>query len=56
MKILIRAAFMILSLTVGIPPVANATMFGAPQNTYHSGPYDNTGNGPKYSWGGGGGG
>jgi len=46
MKILIRAAFAALSLAT-IAPVANAATFGAPQTSYHSGPYDNTGRGPS---------
>ena len=45
MKYLIRAAFFALSLAT-ITPVANAATFGFPHNTYHSGPYDNTGRGP----------
>jgi hypothetical protein len=43
MKNLILAAFAALSLTAAIVPVANAA---ATNGTYHSGPYDNTGNGP----------
>jgi hypothetical protein len=49
MKILIRAAFAALSLTYGIPTVANAATSGFPQGIYHSGPYDNTGHGPQES-------
>jgi hypothetical protein len=41
MKKLILAAFAALSLTAGIAPMAYAYT-----NIYHSGPYDNTGNGP----------
>ena len=41
MKKLILAAFAALSLTAGIAPMAHAYT-----NIYHSGPYDNTGNGP----------
>jgi hypothetical protein len=41
MKILIRAAYMVLSLTVGIPPVANAgSLNDAPTPTQQ----DNTAN------------
>jgi hypothetical protein len=41
MKKLILAAFAALGLTAGIAPMAHAFT-----NTYHSGPYDNTGHGP----------
>jgi hypothetical protein len=43
MKQLFLAAFAALSLSAAIVPAANAAI---PHNTYHSGPYDNTGNGP----------
>jgi hypothetical protein len=46
MKQLFLAAFAALSLTAAIVPAANAATWGMPHNTYHSGPYDNTGNGP----------
>lgn len=46
MKQLILAAFAALSLTAGIAPMAHAFTYGTPHNTYHSGPYDNTGNSP----------
>ncbi len=48
MKNLILAAFAALSLTAAIAPVANATI-GLPHNAFHTGPYDNTGNGPQQS-------
>jgi hypothetical protein len=52
MKNLFFAALAVLSLAVAIQsPAANALTY-----SHHSGPYDNTGNGPGYSWGGGGGG
>jgi hypothetical protein len=51
MKNLFFAALAALSLTAAVAPAANALTYSA-----HSGPYDNTGNGPKYNWGGGGGG
>jgi hypothetical protein len=43
MKNFFLAAIAALSLTAAIAPVANAAL---PSSTYHSGPYDNTGNGP----------
>ena len=46
MKNLILAAFAALSLTAGVAPVAHAYTRGMVQSTHHSGPYDNTGNGP----------
>jgi hypothetical protein len=46
MKKLILAAFAALSLTAGIAPMAHAYISGEYHNTYHSGPYDNTGNTP----------
>jgi hypothetical protein len=54
MNILIRAALAAISLAT-ITPVANAAMWGTPQSTYHSGPYDNTGHGGNTGGGGGGG-
>jgi hypothetical protein len=47
MKHLILAAIAALSLTAGITQAANAFTTGRPHTTYHSGPYDNTGNGPS---------
>ncbi len=41
MKKLILAAFAALALTAGVASVANALEY-----SHHSGPYDNTGNGP----------
>jgi hypothetical protein len=49
MKNLILAAFGALSLTAGIAPMAHAYTAGFVHNAYHSGPYDNTGNGPGES-------
>ena len=46
MKNLILAAFAALSLTAAVAPAAHAFTFGEFHNTYHSGPYDNTGHGP----------
>jgi len=46
MKNVFLAAFAALSLAVAIAPAANAFTRGFPQSTYHSGPYDDTGNGP----------
>jgi hypothetical protein len=46
MKRLILAAFAALTLTAGGAPMAYANTRGFYHNTYHSGPYDNTGNGP----------
>jgi len=46
MKNLILAAFAALSLITVVAPSANAFIRGVPHSTYHSGPYDNTGNGP----------
>jgi phosphate/sulfate permease len=45
-KTLILAAFAALSLIAAIAPVTSAAIFGVPQSTSHSGPYDNTGSGP----------
>ena len=56
MKTVILAAIAALSVAAAIVPAANAANFGRPHSTYHQGPYDNTGNGPKYNWGDGGGG
>ena len=49
MKNLFLAAFAALGLAVAIAPAANAITRGFPQSTHHSGPYDNTGNGPGES-------
>jgi hypothetical protein len=49
MKNLLLAAFAALSLTAAIAPVANAAIWGSPHPAHHSGPYDNTGNGPGQS-------
>nr|WP_294503083.1 hypothetical protein [uncultured Rhodopila sp.] len=46
MKSFLLAAIAALSLTAAIAPAANAFTRGVPHTTYHSGPYDNTGNGP----------
>jgi hypothetical protein len=46
MKNLILTVFAALSLTAAIVPAASAAVWGSPHNTYHSGPYDNTGHGP----------
>ena len=46
MRNLILAAFAALSVTTAIAPAASAFTTGTPHNTYHSGPYDNTGSGP----------
>jgi hypothetical protein len=46
MRNVVLAAFAALSLTVAIAPAAHAFTRGSPHNTYHSGPYDNTGRGP----------
>jgi len=43
MKNLVLAALAALSLTAGVAPMAHAYTSGT---AYHSGPYDNTGNGP----------
>jgi hypothetical protein len=60
MKHLIRVMFAALTLVaitlVVAPVVANAMTRGFPQSTHHSGPYDNTGNGPDETGMGGGGG
>jgi hypothetical protein len=53
MKTLILAAVAALGLTTGIPAAANAFTVGSPHPTHHSGPYDNTGNGPAQNYGGG---
>jgi hypothetical protein len=44
MKKLILAAFAALSLTAGVAPMAHALVY-----SNHSGPYNNTGNGPSES-------
>jgi hypothetical protein len=46
MRKLVLAAFAAISLTAGIAPMAHAFTSGFYHNTYHSGPYDNTGHGP----------
>jgi hypothetical protein len=46
MKKLVLAAFAALSLVAGVAPMAHAYTTGFVHNTYHSGPYDNTGKGP----------
>jgi len=46
MKNLFLAAFAALGLAVAVAPAANAFTRGVPASTHHSGPYDNTGNGP----------
>lgn len=46
MKNLMLAAFAALGLAAAVAPVANAATSGFVHNSYHSGPYDNTGNGP----------
>ncbi len=57
MKTLILAAFAALSLTAVAAQAAQTSNYGRPQTTYHSGPYDNTGNSPNNeNWLGGGGG
>jgi hypothetical protein len=46
MRNLFLAALAAVSLTAAIAPATNAATWGSPRSTYHSGPYDNTGNGP----------
>jgi hypothetical protein len=46
MKNLILAAFAALSLSAAVAPMAYAYTGGSVHNAYHSGPFDNTGNGP----------
>jgi hypothetical protein len=46
MKSFFPAVIAALSLTVAIAPAMSACTRGVPHTTYHSGPYDNTGNGP----------
>jgi len=46
MKKLILAAFAALTLAAGVAPMAHAYTGGFYHNSYHSGPYDNTGHGP----------
>jgi Spy/CpxP family protein refolding chaperone len=53
MKNLFLAAFALLSLAVAAAPAAHAYTRGFPQSTHHSGPYDDTGNGPSQTYGGG---
>ena len=47
MKSFFLAVIAALSLTLAIAPAASAFTRGVPHTTYHSGPYDNTGNGPS---------
>jgi hypothetical protein len=47
MKNLVLAAFAALSLTAAIAPSAHAFTRGFPRSTQHSGPYDDTGQGPS---------
>ena len=47
MKNLILAAFAALSLTAAVAPLANAALPGGVGSSHHTGPYDNTGNGPQ---------
>ena len=49
MRHFILAAVAALTLGAAIAPAANAFSVGTPQSTRHSGPYDNTGNGPGSS-------
>jgi hypothetical protein len=51
MKTLFLAAVAALSLAAAVAPAADALTYSS-----HAAPYDNTGNGPRYNWGGGGGG
>jgi hypothetical protein len=53
MKNLFLAAVAALSLAAAIAPAANAFTRGFPQSTHHSGPYDDTGNGPSQTYSGG---
>jgi hypothetical protein len=46
MKNLFLAAIAALSLATALAPAAHAFTRGFPQSTHHSGPYDDTGNGP----------
>jgi hypothetical protein len=49
MKKMILTAFAMIGLMAGVAPMAHAYTTGFPHNTYHSGPYDNTGHGPGQS-------
>lgn len=49
MKHLLLAAVAALGLSAAVAPAAHAAIWGTPNSTYHSGPYDNTGNGPGHS-------
>jgi hypothetical protein len=49
MKYLVLAAVAALGLSAGISQPAQAFVRGTPHAHYHSGPYDNTGNGPGES-------
>jgi hypothetical protein len=53
MKKLFLAAFAALSLAVAIVPAANAYTRGFPTSAQRSGPYDDTGNAPSQTYGGG---
>jgi hypothetical protein len=44
MKNFVLAAFAALSLGAAVAPMAHAAVSGSSGTTYHSGPYDNTGN------------
>jgi UDP-N-acetylmuramyl pentapeptide synthase len=50
MKNMMLAALAALTLGAAVAPAANAFTAGFPQTTRHSGPYDNTGNGPGNTW------
>jgi hypothetical protein len=47
MRNLVLAAIAALSLTAAVAPIANAALPGRAGTSYHTGPYDNTGNGPQ---------
>jgi hypothetical protein len=49
MKYLVLAAVAALGLGAGVALPAHAFIRGTPHTQYHSGPYDNTGNGPGQS-------
>jgi hypothetical protein len=53
MKKLFMAVAAAICLTAGVAPMAQAYTTGFPHTTNHSGPYDNTGNGPAQNYGGG---
>jgi hypothetical protein len=55
MRIILVAAFAVLSLTTSCAPAANRDNWGRPASTIHQGPYDNTGHGGNQGGGGGGG-